>query len=126
VAEEIEGALWHWCDGGKLAWAPSVAEESTLWRWRKEYNRRMQEWAGLLESKVFKLFNRPPSFIKLLSHPLKRLEEALSHLPALPSRWTVLVKTLYWLLISHPLCLSWPVGYGLNWCQTVEKGVDTS
>jgi hypothetical protein len=126
VVEEIEGVLWHWCDGGKLSWAPSAAEESTLRRWWNEFSRKMPQWAGLLELKAFKLFHRAPGFIKLLSHPLKRLEEALSHLPVLPSRWTVLVKTLYWLKISHPLCLSWPPGYGLNWCQTLEKGVDTS
>ena len=125
VVGEIEGVLWHWCDGSKLSQAPSAAEESTLWRWRKEYSHKMPGWAGLLEAKVFKLFNRAPSFIKLLSHPLKRLEKALSDLPALPSHWAVLVKTLYWLLPSHPLCLGWPVGYGINWCRILEKGVDT-
>jgi len=125
VVKEIEGVLHHWCDGGKLSQAPSVAEESTLWRWRKEYSLKMPEWASLLESKVFKLFNQAPSFIKLLSHPLKRLEKALSHLPALPSRWALLVQTLYWLLPSYPLCLGWPARYGINWCQILGKGVDT-
>ncbi|MDP2729353.1 MAG: DUF6431 domain-containing protein [Dehalococcoidales bacterium] len=105
VAPEIEGSLRHLYGGGMLSESPSGAEESTLWRWRKEYSHKMQEWAGLLESKVFKVFNRAPSFVKLLSHPLRRLEKALSWLPALPSQWVVMVKTLYWLLRSHPLCL---------------------
>jgi hypothetical protein len=74
-----------------------------LRRWRNEFSHKLQEWAGLLESWIFKLYRRPPNFIKLLSHPLKRLEEALSHLPALPSQWATLVKTLWWLMISHPL-----------------------
>lgn len=122
---EIEGVLNHWYGGGKLSQAPSAAEESTLWRWRKEYDTKLQEWAGLLESGVYELFRRSPSFIKLSVHPLKRLEKALSWLPSLPCRWAVLVKTLYWLLLSHPLCLSWPAGSGINWCQILEKGVDT-
>ncbi|MDP2729581.1 MAG: hypothetical protein Q8O55_03755 [Dehalococcoidales bacterium] len=65
----------------------------------------MQQWAGLLEARVFKLFKRTPSFIELSSHPLKRLEKALSQLPDLPSLWTVMVKTLWWLNPSHLLCL---------------------
>jgi len=126
VVGEIEGVLRHWCDGGKLSQAPSAAEESTLRRWRKEYGGKMQEWAGLLESRVYGLFHRAPNVINLSDHPLKRLEKALSRLPPLPSRWTVLVKALYWLLPSHPLCLSCPPGYGINWCQISGKGVDTS
>jgi len=125
VVREIEGVLRHWCDGGKLSQAPSAAEESTLRRWQKEYGSKLQEWAGLLESRVYKLFRRAPSIIKLSAHPLKRLEKALSRLPPLPSRWAALVKTLYWLLTSHPLCLSWPVESGINWCQIWEKGDDT-
>jgi len=95
--------LRHIYDGGELSRAPSGADESTLRRWRNEFSQKLKDWAGLLESLVFKLYSRPPNFIKLLSHPLKRLEEALSHLPALPSRWAVMVKTLWWLMISHPL-----------------------
>jgi len=100
VAQEIEGVLRHLYNGSKLSEAPSAAEESTLRRWRNEFSRKMQEWAGLLESMVFKLSHRAPSFIKLLSHPLRRLEKALSRLPALPFQWTVLIKTLWWL--NHP------------------------
>jgi len=126
VAQEIEGVLRHWCDGGKVTQSPSAAEESTLWRWRKEYSHKMQEWAGLLESKVFKLLGRAPGLTRLLAHPLTRLEKALTNLPVLPSHWAVLVKTLYWLLSSYPLCLSWPVGSGINWCQIWKKGDDTT
>jgi hypothetical protein len=86
-----------------LSESPSAADESTLRRWRKEFSRKMLEWAGLLEAKAFKLFNKTPSFIKISSHPLKRLEKALSQLPALPSRWAVMVKTLWWLNPSYPL-----------------------
>jgi len=103
VVSEIEAALRHIYDGGEISRAPSGADESTLRRWRNEFSRKLQEWAGILESWVFKLYRRSPNFIKLFFHPLKRLEEALSHLPALPSRWAVLVKTLWWLMISHPL-----------------------
>ena len=103
MASEIETSLRHIYDGGELSRAPSGADESTLRRWRNEFSRKLQEWAGLLESWVFKLYSRPPNFIKLLSHPLKRLEEVLSHLPALPPRWAALVKALWWLKISHPL-----------------------
>ena len=106
VASEIEGALRHIFNGGKISKAPSGAAESTLWRWRNEFSRQMQEWAGLLEAKIFRLSRRAPSFVRLLSHPLKRLEEALSHLPTLPFQWTVMVKTLWWLNPSHPLYLS--------------------
>jgi len=95
--------LRHIYDGGELSRAPSGADESTLRRWRNEFSQKLKDWAGLLESLVFKLYSRPPNFIKLLSHPLKRLEEALSHLPALPSRWAAMVKALWWLMISHPL-----------------------
>jgi len=103
IASEIEGVLRHLFDGGKLSESPSGADESTLRRWRNEFSRKMQEWAGLLESMVFKLSRGPPDFIRLVSHPLKRLEAALSRLPVLPSQWAVMVKTLWWLKTSHPL-----------------------
>jgi len=103
VVREIEGVLRHLSEGGKLSRAPSEAEESTLRRWRNEFSYKMQEWAGSLEAKVFKLSGRVPSFIKISSHPLRRLEKALSRLPALPSRWAVMVKTLWWLNPSYPL-----------------------
>lgn len=102
VVEEIEGVLLHLYGGGKITDAPSAAEESTLRLWRTEYSRKMKEWAGLLESLVFKLRNQAPSLINYhLS--FERLEEALSRLPSLPSRWTVMVKTLWWLKILPTL-----------------------
>ena len=126
MVKEIEGVVRHLCDGGKLSLAPSAAEESTLHRWWKEYSVKMQQWAGLLESRIYEPSCNPPSIIKLSTHPLKRLETILSRLQPLPPRWAVMVKVLYWLNRSHPLCLSSPSGYGINWCQILEKGVDTS
>jgi len=107
VAREIEGVLRHLFGGGKLSESPSVADESTLRRWWSEFSNKLPQWAGSLESRVFKLSRRVPNFIRY-SHPLKRLEEALSRMPALPFQWTVMVKTLWWLKTSHPLCLPWP------------------
>ena len=126
VVKEIEGVMRHLCDGGKLSLAPSAAEESTLRRWWKEYSAKMQEWAGLLESRTYEPSCQAPSIIKLSIHPLKRLETTLSRLLPLPPHWAVMVKVLYWLNISHPLCLGSPSGYGINWCQILEKGVDSS
>ncbi len=103
IASEIEGVLRHLFEGGKLSESPSGGDESTLRRWWNEFSRKMQEWAGLLESMVFRLSRGPPSFIRLLSNPLKRLEDDLTHLPVLPSQWPVMVKTLWWLKTSHPL-----------------------
>jgi len=97
----------HLFDGGRLAESPSGADERTLRRWWSEFSHQLPQWAGLLESRAYQLFDKTPKFIHH-SHPLKRLEEILSHLPALPSRWTVMVKTLWWLKTSHPLCLPWP------------------
>ncbi len=107
VAPEIEGVLRHLLDGGKLSEAPSLADERTMRRWWNEFSSKMQQWAGLLESKAYELLNRAPGLLRY-SHPLKRLEETLSQLPALPSWWTVMVKTLWWLKTSHPLCLGRP------------------
>ncbi len=103
MASEIEAVLHHVFDGGKLSESPSGADESTLRRWLKEFSRKMPEWAGSVEARAFELYNRALSFIHLPSHPLRRLERILSELPALPSRWTVMVKTLWWLKTSHPL-----------------------
>jgi len=108
VVKEIEGVMRHLCDGGKLSQAPSAAEESTLRRWWKEYSAKMQEWAGLLESRTYEPSCQAPSIIKLSIHPLKRLETTLSRLLPLPPHWAVMVKVLYWLNISHPLCLGSP------------------
>ena len=81
----------------------SEADESTIRRWRKEYGKKMVEWAGKLEAIVLMLYGHIPEVIQLASHPLKRLEQVLSFLPALPAQWTVITKTLWWLKKSHPL-----------------------
>jgi hypothetical protein len=107
VASEIEAVLRHLFDGGRLSQSPSEADESTLRRWWSEFSHKLPQWAGTLESKAYQVFGRRPSFMGR-SHTLNRLEKALSRLPALPSRWTVMVKTLYWLKTAHPLCLPRP------------------
>jgi hypothetical protein len=106
VAAEIEGVLRHLFNGGKLIKSPSLADDSTLRRWWNEFRQKLPQWAGLLESRIFSASGgsrRAPGFIPLFSDPLKRLEEDLSHLPVLPSEWTMMVKTLWWLSTSHPL-----------------------
>jgi hypothetical protein len=104
-AAEIEGALRHFFGGGMLSDSHSEADESTLRRWWNEYSYKMQQWAAILESKALLLYCRSPDYLILLTHPLKRLEEALSRLPALPSRWVAMVKAIWWLNPTHPLCL---------------------
>ncbi len=99
---EIEGVLCHLLDGGKLSEAPSGADESTLRRWWREFSHKLQEWAGQLEARVFQV-SRQVTGLLHDPNPLKRLETALSRLPALPSQWTTMVKTLWWLKKSHPL-----------------------
>jgi hypothetical protein len=103
AVSEIEGVLRHLSDGGKLSEAPSEADESTMRRWRKEFDLKLETWAGILEAKLIRLGKSIPGIIQCLSHPLKRLEQILSCLPALPLQWTVLTKTLWWLNNSHPL-----------------------
>jgi len=103
VAAEIEEALRHIFKGYELSKAPSGASESTLRRWRNEFNSQMQNWAGTLEAMIFQRSHQAPSLVRLLTDPLKRLEEALSNLPDLPSQWPAMVKTLWWLSTSHPL-----------------------
>ena len=107
VAEEIEGVLRHLLDGGNPSKSFSEADVRTQRRWWSEFSSKMQQWAGLLESKAYELLNRAPGLLRR-THPLERLEETLSRLPALPSWWTVMVKALYWLKTAHPLCLPWP------------------
>ena len=104
TVQEIEGALRHLYEGGQLAKAPTSAEESTLRRWRREFSYKLQQWAGSLESRIYDLCGQTPN--PLLSHPFKRLERILSELSALPSRWAVITKTIWWFNSSHPLCLS--------------------
>lgn len=108
VAAEIEKVVCHFLDGGKLSELSfSEASESTVRRWLKEFSQKLPQWAGSLEARIFGLSRQIPRFIRD-SHPLKRLEEALSQLPALPPWWTVMVKTLWWLEKSHQLCLARP------------------
>jgi len=107
TALEIEAVLRHLFDGGKLSESPSGAGERTLRRWYSEFSHKLPEWAGALGSRAFELSHRV-SVLMSQSHVLARLEEAISCFPALPSRWAVMVKALYWLKTSHPLCLLWP------------------
>ncbi len=108
VAPEIEGVVRHFVDGGKLSELSfSEASESTVRRWLKEFSQKLPQWAGSLETRIFGLSQQIPTLIRN-SHPLKRLEEALSRLPPLPAWWTVMVKTLWWLENSHPLCVHGP------------------
>ena len=107
VVGEVEGVLRHVFDGGKLLRSPCGADERTLRRWRREFSQGLVQWSGALESLILGLTRRVPGLVRY-AHPLKRLEEALSWLPPLPYRWTTMVKTLWWLLPSHPLCLPCP------------------
>jgi hypothetical protein len=103
VASEIERVLCHIFNGLEASKAPSEASESTIWRWHKEFGSKMTEWMGRLEAIVFLLYKQMPDILQLTPHPLKRLEQTLSSLPALPAQWTVMTKTLWWLKNSHPL-----------------------
>jgi hypothetical protein len=109
AAQEIEQVLRHLFDGGKLLESPSGAEERTLRRWWREFSYRLGQWAGALESTVFAFSRQVPSLIRhARSHPLRRLEEVLSRLPPLPSRWTLMVKSLWHLERPHQLRLPRP------------------
>ena len=59
VAEEIEGVLCHLLDGGNPSKSFSEADVRTQRRWWSEFSSKMQQWAGLLESKAYELFNSP-------------------------------------------------------------------
>jgi len=107
VALEIEAVLRHLFEGGRIVEAPSGADEGTLRRWWREFRYKLPQWAGALSSGSFELSHQVSGLVRQ-SHALKRLEEALSCLPALPSGWTVMIKALYWIKTSHPLCLLWP------------------
>jgi hypothetical protein len=104
TAGEIEGVLHHMADGS-LSDLYTNADERTLRRWWKEFSGKLQQWAGIIESGAQQLYRQSYRFFTLPIHPLKRLEEALSRLPPLPLQWTVMVKTLWWLNPTHPLCL---------------------
>ncbi|MBE0430123.1 MAG: hypothetical protein IBX61_09695 [Thermoleophilia bacterium] len=94
-------------NGDKPIASSSKADIRTQRRWWNEFGSKMQQWVGLLESRAYEVLDQVPSLFRQ-SNPLKRLEETLSHLPALPSWWSVLIKTLWWLKTSHPFCLARP------------------
>jgi hypothetical protein len=103
IVTEIEGALQHIFKGGELSKAPSGASESTLRRWRNEYQPKIQEWSGRLEDLMIGQC-RTPDLLRLTFDPLARLAEVNTRLPPLlPGNWPVMVKTLWWLAKSHPL-----------------------
>ncbi len=105
TVDEIETALQHLEAGGTLAQSPGEADESTLRRWLKEFRGKIRDWAGQLESILFHLKQGIAGVIRLPLNPLQRLQSILAEYPVLPSPWTLLVKTLYWLQKSHPHCL---------------------
>ena len=105
AAAEIEGVLRHLLGGGIFSEAPSFCEESTLRRWRREFIGKLQQWAGSLESKLLQLYHQVSDYLRLLTNPLERLQMVLLQLPPLPTWWTALVKSLWWLNPTHPLCL---------------------
>jgi hypothetical protein len=107
IALEIEAVLRHLFEGGKLAGAPSGADERTIRRWWKEFRHKLPQWAGALSSRSFEISRRVQSLVRH-SHALGMLEEAVGRFPVLSSRWPVMVKALYWLKTSHPLCLREP------------------
>ena len=67
----------HLCDGGQLSQAPSAAEESTLRRWWKEYRAKMQEWAGLLESRTYEPSCRVPGITDNKSLPGMKVNKTI-------------------------------------------------
>lgn len=107
IALEIEAVLCHLFEGGRLSEAPSGADERTIRRWVKEFRHALPQWTGMLSSRSFEISRRLQSLVRG-SHALKMLEEAVSYLPALPSRWPVTVRALYWLSTAHPLRLLRP------------------
>jgi hypothetical protein len=64
----------------------------------------MLEWAGRLEGRIHQLTQHTPGFLSN-SHLIQRLEEILAKLPSLPTWWAVMIKTLWWLENTHPLCV---------------------
>jgi len=82
----------------------SGADESTLRRWWKEFKPKLEQWAGRLDARIQQLTQQAPSLPPNLQ-PLQRLEEILSRLPPLPKWWAVMIKTLWWLENTHPLCV---------------------
>lgn len=105
TADEIETVLQHLAAGGTFAHATGEADERTLRRWLKEFQGKIRDWAGQLESILFRLKQRIASVIRLPLNPFHRLQSVLIEYSELPSHWTLLVKALYWLQKSHPHCL---------------------
>jgi hypothetical protein len=87
--------------GHPLTQVSSGAEESTLRRWRQEFQGKIQSWAGQLEAKAQELLGVQTSLLNMSSQPLKRLEQALLRLPDLPFHWVTLVKALQWVHPTH-------------------------
>jgi hypothetical protein len=102
TAPEIERVLRHLLGGGTYDRSPCLADASTLKRWWKEFSRKLPQWAALLEALIY-TFSQQAANLTNHFDLLKRLEQAIAKLPALPTRWTVMVKTLWWLNPTHPL-----------------------
>lgn len=105
VTREIEQVLRAFDGMVPRMLMSSGAEESTLRRWRKEFHYKMQHWAGNLEAKAQEWFQRCQSLLDISVQPMQRLKQAVSLLPELPPRWPLLAQAIYWLSLSHPLCL---------------------
>jgi hypothetical protein len=105
TASEIEAVLRHLAAGGSFSQAPGEADESTLRRWWKVFGGKIRDWSGQLEAILLRLKQPIASLTRLALNPFDRLQSVLSAYPELPSQWTLLVKTLYWLQKSHPHCL---------------------
>ena len=88
--------------GGTYDQSPSLAEVSTIKRWWKEFSHILLQWAALLEALIYTFSQQVTNLINQFDL-LKRLEEALAKLPALPTRWPVMVKTFWWLRTAYPL-----------------------
>jgi hypothetical protein len=105
VVREIEQFIRNMENGFSFNQTETGAEESTLRRWQKEFQGKMQVWAGKLESLAYTYFDKGAHLLSIPLKPLLRLEQAVARLPELPSRWTLFVQALHWLSPSHPLCV---------------------
>jgi hypothetical protein len=102
IASEIEGVMRHLLGGGTYDHSPSLADVSTIKRWWKEFSHKLSQWAAFLEALIYAFSQQTANLINHFGL-LKRLEEALARLPALPTRWPVMVKTIWWLSTTYPL-----------------------
>jgi hypothetical protein len=105
VAREIDHFLRSLSKGYSFTQMQTGAEDSTLRRWQKEFREKMQSWAGRLESNAKELFDKQTHLFDISSNPYQRLEQALDLLPRFPLRWSVLIKVIQILNLSHPLCI---------------------